>query len=1448
MTLVLSESHAHDNVGGAACEPPPAGIAPTVERFDGECLDSQRQRCDRVNPPFFDKSGSMYAFHAHAQAVFTILLMRLIGVARLYWTRTETASGVDLAMMLVDLILIGLDGYMFMHINREGQTHTRTSVFHRHPKTAGIDCIDANVCPDHVGNNAPPRTSRATARVHSAWMKGFRSKQPLFIATAMSLTLVLVNWYIALRTRVLATASFRTYLFTEVTCACVLQAFLSEAAGGRFRVRLRELHKRKYITKREQNGAVCQATHAADEDPNLNKLVHKSRLLHRLFTSLTVITALRERNSLLAHLVEMAVSPPCVAASVCIGLYAVVSIMWLSAVAKEDTLDAHAVKMNRVIHTALGIFSSALPKRTRDYVTRAKAHRAADNGQERRGASTDEEQTDADEGAPGMIHTDESAVVAFVGVTTAVELPAVEYIRDISLLFMALDGVIAAFSPLVEKVKGADGFLIVRSGESLDTGDPSLEKQRTRLATNCRAMCQFCLLANATVAYCRRQGYPLYTIQSLRAGVACGSVTGGVLGSKELMYDVFGDTVNTAARLMNKSCPWQVMVTEAVAEAILGCSDHVFDNTISSGISVSPLECLRVCNLALSVSVCKPLYLKGKGMCPIRKVTLASEDASSCIMSLLDCIMHTYCTDCKTSSPADTTRALEPLDGQTSSASDSQGETLALIFQSPWEVIRARFDSLNASQSTSMLAESISRTLQSVPFWQAHLSLSEGLPSVSSVLYALSPLASSPSAPTGKWTSFDEHPSGTTTPMRALQSHNAWEMPAMAATGVGAVSGDCWREPHSPVCDDTLSQSESTAFAVHRHISRENGRHNVFSVFFDIAAFRKHFVHTVILLALEVVTAFYAALYSILSGDEARFHIELSLLAHVTLIRVGLCYAMDRLGKSVFERVVARSLVHGSREKWTEIKRQALRPYMICRDVYICCGYIVTVLALTSLVTGAKMVKAAESRPDHRSRPSGCTLVSAAAPNHNHSLCATLGVQGYCRTSDFFAPMDKRTAISLMRKMETHQATIPVKSTVLLSMFYEQINQLARGSSTQIRSRHQPLRDPGAIRLVGEVLDDVYRRSVGATTENTDHAVPAEPSPNTHPDTLVDLEAGGDESESQRDLEAGELQLAESVSPIPLGSEAHSRILHATESEHALMQETNIMYYPLLVYTKLDIAGFTSYCTEHGGQVVQILSVMFTAFDRVIGQYEGVGVVKVKTVGDAYEIKRPFTPEELRTCSVDDITRVVALTLKASLELSQCAQRVFRALGVPMDIRCGVAMGPGFSTLLGRSRVAHEVFGLASTHARLMESLAPLNGVAVCHNIYNLLHESRGLQFRFGAGVCGTDEGGVESKYDCHLESEGERERSVEEREALYRAAFATYASYVSVPCVTMNPSGLQGVPPSGGPVPDPSQVYASPRHRRAAIATTTEEHIHIREGYADNRGIQGVTLLGMDK
>ncbi len=129
-----------------------------------------------------------------------------------------------------------------------------------------------------------------------------------------------------------------------------------------------------------------------------------------------------------------------------------------------------------------------------------------------------------------------------------------DVVRLLDQIFTRLDGLVDEFG--LEKIKTIGDAYMVASGIPTPRGD------------HARVLAQFALAARTELA-----AYNLSTDTpvELRIGINSGPVVAGVIGRRRFLYDLWGDTVNTASRMESHGIPGQIQITD-LTRALLGNS------------------------------------------------------------------------------------------------------------------------------------------------------------------------------------------------------------------------------------------------------------------------------------------------------------------------------------------------------------------------------------------------------------------------------------------------------------------------------------------------------------------------------------------------------------------------------------------------------------------------------------------------------------------------------------------------------------------------------------------------------------------------------------------------------------------------------------------------------------------------------------------------------------
>ena len=141
----------------------------------------------------------------------------------------------------------------------------------------------------------------------------------------------------------------------------------------------------------------------------------------------------------------------------------------------------------------------------------------------------------------------------FVGFTTASErMTPQELVNELHVCFQAFDGIVGKYN--IEKIKTVgDAYLAVAG---LPIADPNHAKNIVEAAIKINAFIQ------DRVAKMGNKTFPI------RIGIHSGSVVAGIVGVKKFAYDIWGDTVNTAARMEQNSEPGKINISQTTYDLV----------------------------------------------------------------------------------------------------------------------------------------------------------------------------------------------------------------------------------------------------------------------------------------------------------------------------------------------------------------------------------------------------------------------------------------------------------------------------------------------------------------------------------------------------------------------------------------------------------------------------------------------------------------------------------------------------------------------------------------------------------------------------------------------------------------------------------------------------------------------------------------------------------------
>ena len=136
--------------------------------------------------------------------------------------------------------------------------------------------------------------------------------------------------------------------------------------------------------------------------------------------------------------------------------------------------------------------------------------------------------------------------------TTGSELTPQELVHELDVCFRAFDQIVMERG--IEKIKTIGDAYLAVCGLPVPDADHALKVMDA---------------AKAILAFMKQRRLdPAHKMVDVRIGIHTGSVVAGIVGVKKFAYDIWGDTVNTAARMQQASDPGKINISQATFELV----------------------------------------------------------------------------------------------------------------------------------------------------------------------------------------------------------------------------------------------------------------------------------------------------------------------------------------------------------------------------------------------------------------------------------------------------------------------------------------------------------------------------------------------------------------------------------------------------------------------------------------------------------------------------------------------------------------------------------------------------------------------------------------------------------------------------------------------------------------------------------------------------------------
>lgn len=153
-----------------------------------------------------------------------------------------------------------------------------------------------------------------------------------------------------------------------------------------------------------------------------------------------------------------------------------------------------------------------------------------------------------------------------------------------------------------------------------------------------------------------------------------------------------------------------------------------------------------------------------------------------------------------------------------------------------------------------------------------------------------------------------------------------------------------------------------------------------------------------------------------------------------------------------------------------------------------------------------------------------------------------------------------------------------------------------------------------------------------------------------------------------------------------------------------------------------DIQGFTKITDEvNSDTLIDQLDKLFYEFDLIVDKY---GIEKIKTIGDAYMCAGGL-PKPNRTNPIEVVAAAVEMMGKMKL-INEQLNRGHEF----WELRIGIDTGPVIAGVVGRNKLAYDIWGTTVNIASRMESTGEPGKINISENTYLVVRDFFSCQYR----------------------------------------------------------------------------------------------------------------------